>query len=301
MNKRAVILIVDDVATNLQTLAYLLKEEYEIKVATGGVRALELASQDPLPDLILLDVEMPEMDGFDVLKLLKASSDTADIPIIFVTGKDSQEEEEHGLLLGAVDYIAKPIRPSIVKARIRTHITLKRQHDLLVAMATHDQLTGLSNRHYMSDALSRKVAHAKRHAEPLSVIIIDIDHFKEVNDTFGHLMGDMILKAVGKVLQHSARKEDVAARFGGEEFVLILDNCTADDARIKAEKLRGQIQELHPEAIAITASFGVAQLDDMVVRYEDLLNYADHSLYQAKEAGRNRVMVHETLKKDTHE
>lgn len=125
MNTKAVVLIVDDVSTNVQTLALLLKEEYDIKVATGGARALELASQDPIPDLILLDVQMPEINGYDVFKLLKEESVTAKIPIIFITGKDAIEDEEYGLELGAVDYIAKPIRPSIVKARVKTHITLK--------------------------------------------------------------------------------------------------------------------------------------------------------------------------------
>lgn len=293
MSNKAVVLIVDDVPTNVQALALLLKEEYVIKVATGGARALELASQDPIPDLILLDVQMPEMNGYDVLKLLKQESTTADIPIIFVTGKDAVEDEEYGLELGAVDYIAKPIRPSIVKARVKTHITLKRQHDQLVGMATHDQLTGLYNRHFLNDILGKKVSEAKRHGYALSVVIVDIDHFKNVNDTFGHLTGDMILKAVAKVLEGNARKEDVAARFGGEEFVIVLDSCTSHDALVKAEKLRSQIEALHPESVSVTASFGVAQLESDVLRYEDLLKNADTALYIAKEEGRNRVIVYE--------
>ncbi|MDP3300599.1 MAG: diguanylate cyclase [Sulfuricurvum sp.] len=293
MNSKAVVLIVDDVVTNVQALALLLKEDYTIKVATSGVRALELAAQDPIPDLILLDVQMPEMNGYDVFKLLKEKSVTAEIPIIFVTGQDSVEDEEYGLELGAVDYIAKPIRPSIVKARVKTHIMLKQQHDQLVGMATHDQLTGLYNRHYLNDALSKKVAHAKRHSEPLSVIIVDIDHFKSVNDTYGHLTGDLILKAVGSAMQSGARKEDIAARFGGEEFIVLLDNCTAHDAQVKAEHLRSQIEALHPEEIAVTASFGVAQLQQDTQRYEDLLKNADTALYIAKEEGRNRVVVYE--------
>ena len=293
MSTKAVILIVDDVPTNVQALALLLKEEYVIKVATSGVRALELAGQDPMPDLILLDVQMPDMNGFDVLKLLKENSDTAQIPIIFVTGKDTVEDEEYGLELGAVDYIAKPIRPSIVKARVKPHITLKQQHDQLVGMASPDQLTGLYNRHYLSDTLSKRVAHAKRHGEALSVIIVDIDHFKNVNDTFGHLTGDIILKAVANVMQDSARKEDVAARFGGEEFIMVLDNCTADDALVKAENLRNKIQLLYPEDIAVTASFGVVQLEKDMQRCEDLLKNADMALYMAKEEGRNRVILYE--------
>jgi diguanylate cyclase (GGDEF)-like protein len=299
MVNKAVILIVDDVPTNVQALALLLKEDYIIKVATGGMRALELANQEPIPDLILLDVQMPDMDGYDVLQLLKEKSDTAKIPIIFVTGKDSIEDEEHGLQLGAVDYITKPIRPSIVKARVKTHITLKQQHDQLVGMATHDQLTGLYNRHYLSDTLSKKVSQSIRHHEALSVIMIDIDHFKNVNDTFGHLTGDKILKDVGDVIQGSARKEDIAARFGGEEFILVLDNCSLKDAIIKAQHLREKIEVLSPEDIAISASFGVAQMDESIKRYEDLLKNADLALYRAKEEGRNRVIAYEITAKDS--
>lgn len=293
MKTKAVILIVDDAPTNVQALAHLLKEEYVVKVATSGVRALELAGQDPIPDLILLDVQMPEMNGYDVLKSLKENSVTAQIPIIFVTGKDTVEDEEYGLELGAMDYITKPIRPSIVKARVKTHITLKQQHNSLLEMATHDQLTGLYNRHYLSDVLDKKVSQIKRHSEPLSVIIVDIDHFKKVNDTFGHLMGDQVLQAVANVMDASARKGDVAARFGGEEFIIVLDNCTAQDALVKAEKLRSTIAALHPQEISVTASFGVAQLEDDTQRYEDLLKNADTALYVAKEEGRNRVILYE--------
>ena len=143
----------------------------------------------------------------------------------------------------------------------------------------------------MSDALKRKVSHAKRHGEALCIIMADIDHFKKVNDTFGHLMGDKILKAVAEILQESARKEDIAARFGGEEFVLILDNCKAADAALKAEKLRAQIEALHPEGINVTASFGVAAFDATLKDHEELLKHADSALYQAKNEGRNRVII----------
>ncbi|MBV5348085.1 response regulator, partial [bacterium] len=163
MRDKAVVLIVDDVRINLQTLAHILKEEYTVKVASGGAQALELVAQEPIPDLILLDVGMPDVSGYDVCRILRENSSTVNIPIIFVTGKDSIEEEEYGLSLGAVDYITKPIHPSIVKARVKTHITLKRQHDLLKTMAVRDQLTGLYNRHYLVDIMAGKVSEAKRH------------------------------------------------------------------------------------------------------------------------------------------
>lgn len=298
MSHKAVILVVDDVPTNIQALAFLLKEDYTVKVATGGARALEVASQDPIPDLILLDVQMPDMNGYDVLRLLRENNDTAKIPIIFVTGKDSTQEEEYGLELGAVDYITKPIHPSIVKARVKTHITLKQQHDELIRIAIHDQLTGLYNRHYLAEILSRKVSKSKRHNEALSVIMADIDHFKNVNDTYGHLMGDLILKAVANVIGEGARKEDIAARFGGEEFVLVLDHCTANDALIIAEGLRSKIEALNTEGIRVTASFGVAQMDEHAIRYEDVLKNADSALYAAKEEGRNRVILYKDISDD---
>ena len=299
MDNKAVILIVDDIPTNVRVLALLLKDEYAIKVATKWSSALELAGQDPMPDLILLDVQMPEVDGYEILRLLRKNSDTANIPVIFVTGRDSVEDEEYGLEMGAVDYITKPIRPSIVKARVKTHIALKRQNDTFIEIATRDQLTGLYNRHYLSDELSKKVAKCKRHNEALSVIMVDIDHFKNVNDTYGHLMGDLILQAVAGIIRDSARKEDTAARFGGEEFLLVLDNCNATDAAIKAEGLRADIAALNPQGIVVTGSFGVAQLDEQMVRYEALLKNADTALYVAKEEGRNRVVEYKGTVDDT--
>lgn len=242
MRDKAVVLIVDDVRINLQTLAHILKEDYTVKVASGGAQALELVVQDPIPDLILLDVGMPDVSGYDVCRILRENSSTVNIPIIFVTGKDSIEEEEYGLSLGAVDYITKPIHPSIVKARVKTHITLKRQYDLLKTMAVRDQLTGLYNRHYLVDMMAAKVSEAKRHEQPLCVIMVDIDHFKEINDSFGHLEGDKVLQKIAQILKNEARREDVVARFGGEEMVIILNNCSLPEASLKAEKLRNKIE-----------------------------------------------------------
>lgn len=291
MSDKAVILIVDDVRINLQTLAHILKDDYTIKVASGGAQALELAAQEPIPDLILLDVGMPEVSGYDVCRILREDSATINIPIIFVTGKDSIEEEEYGLSLGAVDYITKPIHPSIVKARVKTHITLKQQRDLLKSMAVRDQLTGLYNRHYLVDMMTHKVSEAKRHEQPLCVIMVDIDHFKEVNDSFGHLEGDKVLEKIAKILQDGARREDIVARFGGEEMILVLNNCPLEEAVAKAEKLRKEIELSEPEGIAISASFGVAKVSESNDTCEKLIKSADDALYQAKAKGRNRVEV----------
>jgi len=290
MKKESVILIVDDVASNIEVLANVLKDDYQIKVAQSGAKALELALTYPIPDIILLDVEMPDMDGFEVLKQLKNSKATQYIPVIFITSYDTTEEEEKGLLRGAVDYIAKPIRPSIVKARIKTHLEIKSQRDALVYTSLHDQLTGLYNRYHLSEEGGRKFSRAQRTQEKLSVIILDIDHFKSVNDTYGHIIGDDVLVLTSRLLMKFKRNEDVVIRYGGEEFVIVLDNCGVADAKEKAENRRKSIEQLNPKGIAITSSFGVAEFKSTHQSFEELLKEADKALYTAKAKGRNLVV-----------
>jgi len=291
MENEAVVLIVDDVASNVQALVTVLKDDYKIKVARGGALALELASQEPLPDLILLDVEMPEVDGYDVIQKLKENELTQNIPVIFITTNTATEAEEKGLLAGAVDYITKPVNPAIVKARVKTHVTLKFQRDELLYIALHDKLTGLHNRHYLAKIGDLKFARAKRHREELSVIMSDIDFFKVVNDTYGHLAGDKVLQAMGALLNENKRAEDFCARYGGEEFVIVLEHCNSDRAKEKAEEMRVALSKLDINGICITASFGVAQINSGHENFEALLRDADEALYKAKESGRNRVVV----------
>ncbi|MFK5984937.1 MAG: diguanylate cyclase [Pseudomonadota bacterium] len=290
MLAKATILIVDDSADNIQILASLLNDDYQIKVATSGKCCLELVQQQPQPDLILLDIEMPEMDGFEVCEILKNDKISEDIPIIFVTGNDAEQDEEKGLKLGAVDYITKPIRPSIVAARVKTHITLKQQYDKLQAQATHDQLTGLYNRHYLMQNISKRLSLANRHEQDFSLVMIDIDHFKAINDQYGHPMGDKIIQAVANILIKYSRKEDVAIRYGGEEFILLLEQTNISDAIIIAENYRQKIAQLQPENIALSCSFGVSQLTGNHKNIEILIKAADDALYKAKESGRNKVV-----------
>lgn len=291
MEDKPIILIVDDVPSNVQALAILLKDDYLIKVATSGQRALELVYQAPLPDLILLDVEMPDMNGYDVCKHLKVLEGLMDIPVIFVTAKDNEVDEEYGLELGAVDYIIKPFRPGIVKARVKTHIMLKKQHDRLALIALKDQLTGIYNRHYLVDEGKARFSRALRHHEEMSAVIIDIDYFKAINDTFGHLAGDIVLREIAQLLEKNKRKEDLVARFGGEEFVLIMDQCSAEHARIKAEELREKIEGSSIDGMKVTASFGIAEKNEKSDSFEKILKQADEALYKAKENGRNQVCV----------
>ena len=286
--EKEIILIVDDMALNIQLMASFLKNHYEIKVATNGEKCLELAHNKPAPDLILLDIEMPDMNGYEVCQLLKENPETTAIPVIFVTGKVADDDEEYGLKLGAVDYITKPIRPAIVLARVETHLTIKRQQDQLKRMALHDQLTGIYNRHYLMETAQLKVARSLRHQFELSLAVIDIDYFKLVNDKHGHMVGDKVLIAVAELLDKSTRKEDLVARFGGEEFVLILDHCSVKQAVERLEIIRQTIEKRLPEGIQITASFGVAELTKDE-KLSDLIKRADLALYRAKSNGRNRI------------
>jgi len=291
MKDKALILIVDDEAANIQVLAACLNDDYRIKVAISGEQCLALLQEDEIPDLILLDIEMPGMNGYEVCGQIKNNELIADVPVIFVTAKDNESDEEKGFNLGAVDYITKPVTPSIVKARVKTHVTLKQQRDLLESMAMHDQLTGLYNRRYLFDVSAHKITGALRHAKNLSLLMMDIDYFKNINDTHGHAAGDEILKAVSGVLGEHNRKEDLVARFGGEEFVIILEYCSLEDAKLKAEEIREKVESLKPLGIAISISIGVAQLLDKSEDFDGLLKRADDALYIAKDNGRNCVVL----------
>lgn len=293
MEEKSVILIVDDQPVNIKTLGSILKDLYRIKVATNGNDALKFALTEPKPDLILLDIEMPDISGYDVIKKLKADIKTEEIPVIFVTSHQDVENEELGLELGAVDYISKPVRSPIVKARVKTQLTVKKQYNLLKEIAMKDKLTSLYNRHYLMDEGVRKFANSQRNRVPFSLAILDIDHFKKVNDTHGHTTGDEVLKAVANVIKNGSRKEDFAARFGGEEFILLLEHCTKEDAQKKIETLRVEVENLNPSGINVTASFGVASCNGEQESFESLLKDADEALYEAKENGRNRVVLKE--------
>jgi len=291
MNKNELVLIVDDSPTNLKILASCIKNLYQLKVAINGEQCIEIAKQHPQPDLILLDVVMPKMNGYEVCEKLKSMPETASIPVIFVTGLQGEKDEEKGLSLGAVDYITKPVRPAIVVARVKTHLTMKLQQDKLNKMAFHDQLTGLYNRHYLMDVAHKKVARAQRHNYTLWVLMIDIDHFKVINDNHGHAVGDLVLKAVAKALVLDNRDEDLAARFGGEEFVVVFDPCEDDDAYNKAVRILDAIEALNPDGIHVTVSIGMTKITKQDNNFENLLKRADDALYKAKENGRNRVEI----------
>ena len=288
--EKPTILIVDDAPANVQILALMFRNIYQVKVATSGAKCLEVARSEPQPDLILLDILMPDMDGFETIRRLKSDEKTTHIPVIFVTGLQETHDEEKGLKLGAADYIRKPVREAIAISRINTHITLKQQRQRLEELALTDQLTGLYNRHYLLTVAEQKVASAKRHNTPLSMMMVDIDHFKQINDQHGHPIGDKVLSEFGEFLKTQYRKEDlVAVRFGGEEFVVLLENCNLDQAIKRSEQIRTDTEHLKPANLKITASIGVASLLPDETDFQSLLERADKAVYKAKYDGRNCV------------
>jgi len=296
MEPQASILVVDDSPENLQVISAVLREHYKVRVAINGERALALATAADPPDLILLDVMMPGMDGYEVCTRLKAHPATARIPVLFVSARDEEEDEARGLSLGAIDYIVKPIRPSIVQARVRNHIELKRSRDLLERLTTQDHLTGISNRRRFDDYLAMEWRRAAREQAPISLISIDIDHFKAFNDHYGHPRGDHCLVHVAQALAHCVtRPTDLVARCGGEEFACVLPATDSHGAERLAEQMRAGIlaQGLeHAQSAThshVTISLGVAttvpRADEPV---QALVDLADAALYEAKSAGRNR-------------
>lgn len=294
---KLMILLVDDAPTNIQMLNETLKDGYHLFFATNGRDALRIASES-VPDLVLLDVIMPDMDGYEVCRTLKADPVLRDIPIIFITAMNQQEDEAVGLELGAVDYIAKPFNPTIVRLRIRNQIELKRQRDLLARLSHLDGLTGIPNRRSLNDVLDREWRRGSRSQRPLSLLMLDIDYFKAYNDSCGHLAGDDCLRAVAQSLKGSlGRAADFIGRYGGEEFLAILPETDESGALIVANDILSAVAGLnipHPASplgptvtISIGCATAVAQRE---AQPDCLLQAADKALYQAKQEGRNRIV-----------
>jgi diguanylate cyclase (GGDEF)-like protein len=292
---KPLILIVDDTPTNIQVLAENLINDYRIKVAVSGEAALEAIARQGAPDLILLDVMMPDMDGYEVCRRLKEDPHTSAIPVIFVTALNGGDDEERGLNLGALDYIVKPFYLPVVKARIRNHIRLKQMTDMLEAMAWIDGLTGIPNRRRFDQMLEIEWKRAQRNHLPLAAIIVDVDYFKAYNDCHGHGAGDICLKRVAMLLAAKvSRPGDLVARYGGEEFVILMPETDAEGVQRIAEHLCRSIEsEQIPHTGSgvshwVTISAGYAELVPQLEQSPlTLLNEADRMLYLAKDAGRN--------------
>lgn len=296
MNKKQRILVVDDERFNLNVLADLLKSDYTVILAKNGEQALERAGKQP-PDLILLDIMMPGMDGYQALKALKENQTTREIPVIFITALGGGEDEEKGLLLGAVDYIVKPFQPAIVLARIKIHLKIMRQRKLLESIALIDGLTEIPNRRSYTQRFAHEWLRAMRKRAPLSLGILDVDHFKQYNDTYGHGRGDETLKTVAAMLTRKLKRPaDFAARYGGEEFVILMPETDAKGAITLAEMICKVIEELGIEHAGsslsrwLTVSIGGATVVPTMEQTErQLFENADKMLYEAKKKGRNQV------------
>lgn len=298
-DEKPTILIVDDMAANIAILSDLLKDDYRIKVAKSGKKALEIVNAHEIPDLILLDIEMPGMNGYDVCKELKNSSATSNIPVIFITAKSDVKDEEYGLNLGAVDYITKPFHPTIVKIRIKNHIALKLKSDMLEELSMFDGLTHIPNRRYFDEVYETTYKETERDKKTLSVLMIDVDYFKPYNDHYGHGKGDECLIKIAAALKKTLKRpSDVAARYGGEEFIVLLKDIDQDGAKMVAESLVKAVSALKiPHEYSITAdhvtiSVGMMFKDAVCdLSKEEFLKRADDALYCAKHNGRNRVCI----------
>ena len=301
------ILIVDDSRFNLEVLSRLLLTaaettdpefpQYTIDTASSGPEALEKLMGEK-PDLILLDIIMPGMSGFDVLTNIKKSDDTRGIPVIIISGLAGENDEEKGLLLGAVDYITKPFVNSIVTARVKTHLKIVEQMRIIEQLSIIDQLTNIPNRRFFDRCVNIEWKRAIREKALVSTLMIDVDHFKKFNDTYGHQQGDEVLKEVAATIKSVLKRPtDFAARWGGEEFIVLLVSTDNYGAMFVAEQIRSKIEDLEvqnindPDApLHVTVSIGTATVAPTVDSLiEDMIGQADKTLYAAKESGRNRV------------
>ncbi len=291
------LLVVDDEAQNRLLLTEIFQQEHKIILAKNGEQALARAAAH-LPDLILLDVLMPGMDGLAVIRELKRDDRTRHIPVIFITALDSPHDEEQGLLLGAMDYIGKPLHPAVVKARVNNQLQIVHQRRLLEQLAMLDGLTGIPNRRHFDETYAREWSRCQRSQLPLTLMLADVDHFKHYNDHFGHAAGDRVLQEVARQLSRAVlRPSDLVARYGGEEFVVLLPETGAQDANIIIERIISGLREKnipHPHSSVadyLSLSLGaICFIPQGPQPDENFFEQADAALYTAKATGRNRAV-----------
>ncbi|WCN10919.1 diguanylate cyclase [Marinomonas mediterranea] len=294
MSTNSGVLVIDDETINLKVISDILRDDTQLILAKSGEQGIRKAAEF-MPDLILLDVVMPQMDGFETLKILRNDPKTCHIPVIFITALDDSSSEEKGLSSGAADYIQKPLKPAIVRARVKLHLELAKKRMLLEKLANVDPLTSIANRRKYEEVAANQWHELLTTKGYLSLAVIDIDNFKQYNDSNGHAAGDEIIRKVADVLSYEFSGEDeLVARYGGEEFVVILPNIDQQGAYEKLDRCVMSIRELalpHPSGGVVTISVGGATMPPTPNAHLDqLFLSSDELLYQAKKAGKNRVL-----------
>ena len=298
------ILIIDDSKKMRHQVADILKKADLFKFffeATDGVEGFKMALEKR-PDIILCDIEMPKMNGFKFLRMLNTQKELQDIPVIMVTSREEAEAKIQGLGLGASDYVTKPFNPGELLARIKVQLKikslqdrLKKSNEMLLELSNTDPLTGLHNRRQMMEILEKEMARSNRTGDTLSLVLIDVDNFKKINDVYGHQKGDHVLKSLSEIFRKHLRQYDSVARFGGEEFTLILPSTDSPEAFSIADRVRQEVAQMVDadlEGLKVTISLGVASHSaEQAQSSDDLIRKADYALYQAKQEGRNRVIV----------
>lgn len=288
------ILVVDDNLNNIRLLTDILEDEnFTVYTADNGAAVLAMVHKLK-PDVILLDIMMPGLDGFEVCKLLKNDFDIKDIPVIMLTAKTEGIDIKKSLEMGAFDYIKKPIDEIEVIARVQSAIRFKQTQDKLKEMAMKDGLTGLYNHALLIELFEKEIDKQQRNNGSISFAMIDIDNFKKINDTYGHISGDTVLKELSNILMSSVRGGDIVGRYGGEEFSIVFPGIDEQNAFQLCERIRKEVEdfnfEIGIETVKITISIGI-NFNELkgIINKREIIQKADEALYRAKHNGRNRV------------
>jgi diguanylate cyclase (GGDEF)-like protein len=294
MQEKHNILIVDDEKSNIDILINLFKKmenDYNIIPATSGKIALKAVEKREI-DLILLDIMMPEMDGYEVCKILKSKNSTKDIPVLFITSSTDDDSIIKAYNIGASDYVTKPFKPIELLARVKINLQLKKTIEKLEYFAYYDVMTNVFNRRKFFDIATAKFDTNKTN---LYAVMIDIDKFKSINDTHGHHIGDKVIKMVAKIIQSLIEDSMLFGRLGGEEFAILIDSKSKDDVFDFVDKIRQKIQSVEisideDTSISCTISNGISKYDSSMKTIDHLLQKADEALYEAKDSGRNKTI-----------
>jgi len=299
---RSRILVVDDDRTMLHSLTDMVEGlGYEVVAASSWTEALR-SFRSARPAAALLDVMMPTIDGYKLTRMLKSEAGDAFVPIILLTALDDVASKRRGMASGADDFLSKPVHSVELEIRLKSMLRIKELADelqlakqRLERLAVTDSLTSLHNRRSLDEALEREFARARRYGHPLSVLMLDLDHFKQVNDNHGHAVGDAVLELVGDVLKRATRETDIVGRFGGEEFMMLAPHTPREQAELVGERIRELVasdSEAAENLPSVTMSVGLASTEfEVLDNGEQLVKLADDALYEAKRGGRNRVVA----------